>query len=257
MHRQTTTGASAPIGMSGIRIVLVDTNHPGNIGAVARAMKNMGLYELHLVRPKSFPHPEATARASGADDVLEAAHVHQDLDAAIAECGLVLGTSSRQRYLTWDLLEPREAAQRVAAAAVTGPVAVVFGSERYGMTNEELARCNALVTIPTGAEYASLNIAMAVQVVTYELWLAMRPGAPPMQPPEVRLASAQEMARLYEHVEQVLALIEFNDRNGGGQLMSRIRRLFNRAGLDQNEMNILRGILTAVQGKRRRAGGQE
>lgn len=237
-----------------IRIVLVDPNHPGNIGAVARAMKNMGFTELHLVRPKSFPHAEATARASGADDVLDAARVHEEFEDAIADCGLVVGTSSRQRHLTFDLIEPRECAQQVAQAAQVGNVAIVFGSEKYGLLNVELARCNRLVTIPTAAEYASLNLAMAVQVIVYELWLALRPGAPPQPTPEVPSATANEMTLLYEHFERVLDEIDFRDRTGGGHLMARIRRLFNRARLDQNEMNILRGILTAVQARRRAAG---
>ena len=157
-----------------IRVVLVDPNHPGNIGAVARAMKNMGLSELHLVRPKAFPHAEATARASGADDVVDAARVHEEFADAIADCGLVVGTSARQRHLPWDLVEPRECAQEIAAAAQVGNVAVVFGSEKYGLLNADLARCNRLVTIPTASEYASLNLAMAVQVIVYELWLSSR-----------------------------------------------------------------------------------
>jgi TrmH family RNA methyltransferase len=236
-----------------IRIVLVDPHHPGNIGATARAMKNMGLRELHLVRPKLFPHAEAVARASGADDILVAARVHEELEAAIADCGLVVGTSARQRHLPWDLTEPRECAARIVQDARAGQVAVVFGSERFGLTNEELARCNLLVTIPTSSEYSSLNLAMAVQVIAYEIWLAMRPGAPAATPREVPLASAAEMQRLYAHIETVLDEIDFRDRTGGGHLMARIRRLFNRAQLDQNEMNILRGILTAVQAKRRPA----
>jgi TrmH family RNA methyltransferase len=237
-----------------IRIVLVDPNHPGNIGAVARAMKNMGLTELHLVRPKSFPNADATARASGADDVLEAARVHEHFEDAIADCGLVVGTSARQRHLPWELVEPRECAAQIAQAGRSGGAAVVFGSERIGLTNVELARCNLLMTIPTDARYSSLNLAMAVQVIAYELWLVLRPEAPPPLPREVPLASAAEMTRLYEHIERVLEEIDFRDRTGGGHLMARIRRLFNRAQLDQNEMNILRGILTAVQARRRAAG---
>lgn len=236
-----------------IRIVLVDPAHPGNIGATARAMKNMGLSDLHLVRPRQFPSDEATARASGADDVLAAAQVHEDFASAIAQCGLVVGTSSRQRHLPWDLVEPRVAAEQIAQAARTGDVAVVFGSERVGLTNTELARCNMLVTIPTDERYSSLNLAMAVQVLAYEIWLAVRPGAPEPPPREVPLATAEEIARLYEHIETVLEEIDFRDRTGGGHLMARIRRLFNRAQLDQNEMNILRGILTAVQARRRPA----
>jgi TrmH family RNA methyltransferase len=239
-----------------IRIVLVDTNHPGNIGAVARAMKNMGLHELHLVRPKFFPNADASARASGADDILGAAHVHEEFADAIADCGLVVGTSARQRHLPWDLMEPRACAGQIVQASRSGDVAVVFGAERTGLTNVELARCNLLVTIPTSERYSSLNLAMAVQVIAYELWLLLRPEAPAPPPPDVPLATADEMSRLYEHIERVLEEIDFRDRTGGGHLMTRIRRLFNRAQLDQNEMNILRGILTAVQSRRRPAGRQ-
>ena len=236
-----------------IRIVLVDPAHPGNIGAVARAMKNMGLTELHLVRPRYFPNSEATARASGAEDVLNAARVHETFEDAIAQCGFVVGTSARSRHLSFDLVEPRECALQVAQAARTNDVAVVFGSERIGLTNTELARCNLLVTIPTNPDYSSLNLAMAVQVLAYEIWMQIRPEAPQQPALEVPLASGTEMSRLYEHIEQVLDYIDFRDRTGGGHLMARIRRLFNRARLDQNEMNILRGILTAVQARRRPA----
>jgi len=237
-----------------IRIVLVETSHAGNIGAAARAMKNMGLTELHLVKPQNFPNPEATARASGADDVLSNARVHRHFEDAIADCGLVVGTSARQRHLSWDLVEPRECAQQMVAAAKLRPVALVFGTERTGLTNAELSRCNLLVTIPTHPDYSSLNVAMAVQLLAYELWLQLRPGAPPPAQPDVPLSTAEEMSRLYRHLEDVLQEIDFQDRTGGGYLMARIRRLFNRAQLDQNEMNILRGILTAVQSKRRIAG---
>jgi TrmH family RNA methyltransferase len=236
-----------------ICIVLVDPAHPGNIGAVARAMKNMGLAQLRLVRPRYFPNSEATARASGADDVLSAARVYEEFEDAIADCGLVVGTSARLRHLSFDLIEPRECARQVVSAARVGNVALVFGSERVGLTNTELARCNVLVTIPTNPEYSSLNLAMAVQVLAYEIWLLTRPEAPQAQGLEVPLATATEMTRLYEHIQEVLDYIDFRDRNGGGHLMARIRRLFNRARLDQNEMNILRGILTAVQARRRPA----
>lgn len=239
-----------------IRVVLVNPTHPGNIGAAARAMKNMGLRELHLVKPELFPHADAAARASSALDVLETARVHEKFEDAIQDCGLVVGTSARQRHLPWELVEPRECAARIVQAGRGDHVAVVFGTERVGLTNEELARCNLLISIPTDPEYSSLNLSMAVQVVAYELWLAMRPGAPPPPEPDVPLATAEEMLRLYAHVEEVLEYIDFRDRTGSGQLMTRIRRLFNRAQLDQNEMNILRGILTAVQGRRRPAGGK-
>jgi len=239
-----------------IRIVLVDTNHPGNIGAVARAMKNMGLRDLRLVRPRLFPDAEATSRASGADDVLASARVHDDFAAAIADCSLVIGTSARSRHLPWDLVEPRDCAARAVESSATGNVALVFGSERFGLSNAELNRCNLLVTIPTHPDYSSLNIAMAVQVIAYEIWLLIRPGAPEPQPRDVPLATAGDMAKMYEHLERVLEEIDFRDRTGGENLMIRIRRLFNRAQVDQNEVNILRGILTAVQGKRRVAGSK-
>lgn len=237
-----------------IRVVLVKPTHPGNIGATARAMKNMGLRELHLVGELSPDDPEAVARASNADDVLRAARVHNELEAAISDCGLVVGTSARQRHLPWELVEPRDCAPRIVGAAAHSPVAVVFGNERTGLTNEELARCNLLISIPTDPAYSSLNLGMAVQVVAYELWLAMRPGAPAPFERDVPLATAEDLVRLYAHVEEVLEHIDFRDRTGGGHLMARIRRLFNRAQLDQNEVNILRGILTAVQARRRPAG---
>lgn len=240
-----------------IRIVLVEPQHPGNIGAVARAMKNMGLHELHLVDPALFPHAEAIARASGADDVLAGAIVHDRFDQAIADCGLIVGTSARQRHLPWSIVEPRECSQRIVQAARHETAAIIFGAERTGLTNAELDRCHLLMTIPTASEYSSLNLAMAVQVVAYELWLAARDGPPPPPQRDVPLATAEEVTRLYVHFEQVLEEIDFKDRTGGGHLMARIRRLFNRAQLDQNEMNILRGILTAVQAKRRAAGKRE
>jgi tRNA (cytidine32/uridine32-2'-O)-methyltransferase len=237
-----------------IRIVLVDTSHPGNIGAAARAMKNMGLTELHLVRPEQFPSAEATWRASGADHVLFSAKVHDRVEDAIADCGLVVGTSARIRHLQSDLVEPRECAARIVAESRVQPVALVFGPERNGLTNTELSLCNLLVTIPTHSDYSSLNLAMAVQVIAYEIWLQLRDAKPVAPENDAPLATGSEMARFYAHVEAVLDEIDFQDRTGGGHLMTRIRRLFNRAQLDQNEMNILRGILTAVQQKRRAAG---
>ena len=236
-----------------IRIVLVGPSHPGNIGSAARAMKTMGLDALWLVAPERFPATEATVMAAGADDVLQRAHVVTKLREAIADCGLIVGTTARGRHLPWRIVEPREAALEVAAAAPASEVAILFGNERTGLENSQLQLCHTLLTIPTGTFYTSLNLAMAVQVFAYELWLAGRPGAPGIAPREVPLASAAEMTRLYEHFEQVLEYIDFRDRTGGGHLMARIRRLFNRTLLDQNEMNILRGVLTAVQARRRPA----
>ena len=238
-----------------IRIVLVAPSHPGNIGAVARAMKNMALSELLLVNPKLFPHPEATARASGADDVLAAARVVGSLPEALAGCGFVVATTSRDRDQYFRVIDVREAALRLVTEARRAPAAVVFGAERTGLTNEELESAHALIRIPANPDYLSLNLAMAVQLVSYELFRARdapQLGQAAVEPP---LAGAQEMARLYAHFAQVLEEIDFRDRTESGtHLMSRIRRFLQRAELDQNEVNILRGILTAVQSRRRHAG---
>lgn len=237
-----------------IRIVLVGISHPGNIGSAARAMKTMGLTELGLVAPARHPAPEATALAAGAGDVLEAARVYPDVRSAVADCGLVVGSTARGRHLPWRVVEPREAAQEVVAASAASRVAILFGAERAGLSNEDLEQCQVLLSIPTEGDYASLNVAMAVQVVAYELLLARREGATAVAGTGVALASALEMERFYAHLEQVLGEIGFNDRTGEGHLMARLRRLFNRTVLDENEVHILRGILTSVQGRRRRAG---
>jgi tRNA (cytidine32/uridine32-2'-O)-methyltransferase len=242
-----------------IRIVLVETSHPGNIGAAARALKNMALDELVLVRPRQFPHPDALARASGADDVLTRARVVPDLPAALQDCGLVMATTARERDQNFRVLDARTAAQRLVAAAAVQPVAVVFGAERSGLTNEELNAAHALLRIPASSDYAALNLAMAVQIVAYEILCARiaaqsvpaRAPAAPLEP----LATPEEMERLYVHLAQVLEQIDFRDRTQRGtHLMNRLRRLLQRAELDTNEANILRGILTAVQQQRRRAG---
>jgi TrmH family RNA methyltransferase len=238
-----------------VNIVLVGTSHPGNIGSAARAMKNMGLDRLRLVAPERFPATEATVMAAGADAVLDRALVFPDVASAVADCGLVVGTTARSRHLPWRVVEPREAAREIAGASTTGEVAILFGAERMGLTNEDIERCQLLLTVPTGSNYGSLNVAMAVAIVAYEVLLASRgeEGAVAARG-GIPLASAVEMQRFYEHLERVLEEIEFRDRTGEGHLMARIRRLFNRAVLDQNEVNILRGILTSVQGRRRRAG---
>ncbi len=237
-----------------VNIVLVGLSHPGNIGSAARAMKNMGLERLRLVAPERFPATEATVRAAGADDVLQRARVFADVRSAVADCGLVVGTTGRARHLPWRVLEPRAAAREIASASATSEVAILFGAERTGLSNQDLEQCQWLLSIPTGAAYASLNVAMAVQIVAYEVLLATRDEPDAATAGGVPLASATEMEHLYGHLEQVLEEIDFRDRTGEGHLMARIRRLFNRTVLDQNEMNILRGILTSVQGKRRRAG---
>jgi TrmH family RNA methyltransferase len=239
-----------------IRIVLVAPSHPGNIGATARAMKNMALQQLVLVNPRLFPHPEADARASGADDVLGAARVVESLGAALAGCGFVAATTARDRDQYFRVADVRAAAARVIEAARLAPAAIVFGAERTGLTNEELESAHLLIRIPASEAYPSLNLAMAVQLVAYELFRARGAPAARSEPVAAPLATAEEMQRLYEHFASVLEEIDFRDRTASGtHLMSRIRRFLQRAELDHNEVNILRGILTAVQNRRRPAGG--
>jgi TrmH family RNA methyltransferase len=239
-----------------IRVVLVEPSHPGNIGAAARALKNMGLDSRVLVRPRQFPHAEATARASGAESVLAQARVVDTLAQAIADCGFIAATTSRVRDQNFRVLDVRAAAARIVQEAANGPVAVLFGAERTGLRNEDLEASHALIRIPVSDEYPSLNLAMAVQLVAYELLRATRePAAPPTR--SAPLASPEEMERLYVHLEEVFEEIDFRDRTQSGtNLMSRIRRFLQRAELDQNETNILRGVLTAVQNRRRTAGSR-
>jgi tRNA (cytidine32/uridine32-2'-O)-methyltransferase len=242
--------------LAAIRIVLVEPSHPGNIGAVARAMKNMALSELVLVRPKAFPHPEATARASGADDLLCRARIVDSVTEAVADVGFVAATTSRPRDQNFRSLDLHEAAQRIFDMSGRGPAAVLFGAERTGLTNEELALAHLLIRIPANPDYPSLNLAMAVQLTTYELFRAAgSPASPrPLSESPVPLAPGADLERFYAHLQQVMDEVDFKDRTAGGtNLMTRIRRLFQRCEMDQNEVNILRGILTSVQQKRRRA----
>ncbi|HYX74338.1 MAG TPA: RNA methyltransferase [Steroidobacteraceae bacterium] len=239
-----------------IRIVLVAPSHPGNVGAAARAMKNMALSTLVLVNPRQFPHPEANARASGAEDVLRAARVVPSLAEALAGCGYVAATTARDRDQYFRVIDVRAAASRLVAEAQRAPAAVIFGAERSGLSNEELDMAHALIRIPASPQYAALNLAMAVQLVTYELYRARGAATPVSLPLAAPLASTQELERLYAHFAEVLEEIDFRDRTQSGtHLMARIRRMLQRAEPDQNEVNILRGILTAVQNRRRRAGG--
>ncbi|HWQ95415.1 MAG TPA: tRNA (cytosine(32)/uridine(32)-2'-O)-methyltransferase TrmJ [Gammaproteobacteria bacterium] len=235
--------------LSNIHIVLVNTSHPGNIGACARAMKTMSLSGLYLVHPKVFPSAEATARASGADDLLAGAQVFETLDAALAGCGLVIGASARQRTIAWPELTPHECARQVIEQCARAPVALVFGREHSGLTNSELERCNALVRIPSNPDFSSLNIAAAVQILAYEIMLENLESAPEVPGDDAGPATAAEMEQLYTHLEQALTDIGFLDPANPRQLMRRLRRLFNRARLDKIEINILRGILTAAQRK--------
>ncbi len=231
-----------------IRIVLINTTHPGNIGATARAMKVMGLSSLHLVTPKIYPSAEATAMASGADDVLQHAVVHESLDSALAGCPLVLGTSARLRSLPMPMIDARRAANQALAESETHEVAVLFGRERYGLVNEEMQRCQFLVNIPSNPDYSSLNLAQAVQIIAYELRVAAQGFSDiSVQPPDWEPVDDQQMEGLFEHLERTLLDLRFLNPKQPKKLMMRLRRLFNRARPDQNEINILRGILKASQ----------
>lgn len=229
-----------------IRIVLVETSHPGNIGAAARAMKTMCLDRLVLVRPQAFPHPDASARASGAIDLLERAEVVDDLDAALAGCALVAGTSARPRKLGPVCLAPRECVAELMDVTPDQDVAVVFGRERTGLTNEELERCQIHLTIPANPDYASLNLAAAVQVVAYEFMLA-RGELPEPGAISVPLATADELEGLFAHLESAARDSGFLHPDRPRNLMRRLRLLFGRARPDQNEINILRGLLKALE----------
>jgi tRNA (cytidine32/uridine32-2'-O)-methyltransferase len=230
-----------------VRIVLIDPSHPGNIGSVARAMKNMALSDLVLVRPRSFPHAEAIALAAGADDILANARIVDTVAEAIAECGFIAGTTSRPRSYYWEFATPRDVAGRIVALPPDNRTALLFGSERYGLGTEDLNFCNVLVRIPANPEYCSLNLAMSVQLVAYEIFMAREQPRSQTQL-EMALAPSGDVEHFYAHLHEVLNDIDFEDRTG--HLMERLRRLFNRAQLDRNELNILRGILSAVQGRR-------
>lgn len=229
-----------------VRFVLCETSHPGNIGAAARAIKTMGFSELVLVDPLDFPSSEADARASGAVDVLANARVVATLQEAVADCRIVFGSSARRRKLRWPELNPRECAAQTLETAQTGPVAIVFGTERSGLSNEQMDLCNALVYIPANPDYSSLNLASAVQLIAYELHFALGDFQPP-QEPEFPPASGDDMERFYVHLQRVMIDSGFMDPDNPRQLARKLRRLFNRAHPDVNELGILRGVLAAAE----------
>lgn len=238
-----------PDNLRGVRIVLVGTTHPGNIGAAARAMKNMGLSQLHLVQPKLFPHAEASTRASGADDLLAMATVCRTLNEAVHDCALVVGTSARPRSIAWPELNIRECARSCVEHAPRGGAALVFGRERAGLSNTELDRCHFLTHIPCDPDFSSLNLAASVQVLSYELRMALEATAPirEFEDPHDQAAGAGEMEHFYEHLQETLIGLEFLDPQNPRHLMRRLRRLYNRVRLSHREINILRGILTACR----------
>jgi tRNA (cytidine32/uridine32-2'-O)-methyltransferase len=231
-----------------IRIVLVNTSHPGNIGSAARAMKTMGLSTLYLVSPLQFPDKKAIEMASWAEDVLEQAVIVPTLDEAIGDCHWVIGTSVRSRTIPWPVLTPKECAQKVLEQPPEANIAIVFGREQSGLTNEELHRCHYHLQIPSNPDYGSLNLAAAVQVVSYELFVAAQQSIKPVvwdYPPAPEVG----VEGLYQHLEQVLMKVDFLDPSNPRQLMARLRRLFQRTQLDVMELNILRGILAAIEKK--------
>jgi tRNA (cytidine32/uridine32-2'-O)-methyltransferase len=237
--------------LDSIRIVLVNTSHPGNIGGVARAMKNMGLGRLYLVAPKQFPDEQAQWRAASAGDVLETAVVCETLEEAIGDCQFVVGTSARGRRIPWPLLDPRRCAGEIGQASERGEqVAVLFGREDRGLTNDELKVCNLHLNIPTSEAYSSLNLAMAVQIVCYELRMLLSVDELPASSDagwDTPFSTRENMERFYTHLEQTLIDIDFLDPAAPRQLMVRLRRLYSRVRLDDMELNILRGILTQTQ----------
>ncbi|MDC9605318.1 tRNA (cytosine(32)/uridine(32)-2'-O)-methyltransferase TrmJ [Xenorhabdus griffiniae] len=237
--------------LENIRIILVETSHTGNMGSTARAMKTMGLTNLYLVNPLVQPDSHAIALSAGASDVIGNATIVNSLDEALAGCELVIGTSARSRTLSWPMVEPRECGERSVETASHSPVAIVFGRERVGLTNEELQKCNYHLYIPTNPEYGSLNLAMAVQLVSYEIRMAylaaqeLKEATSPEH--EVEYPPVEDMERFYQHLEQVLKESGFIRKAHPGQIMNKLRRLYTRARPETQELNILRGILTSME----------
>ena len=233
-----------------IRIVLCQTSHPGNIGSTARAMKTMGFKHLYLVNPDKYPNAQATAMAAGADDVLDGAIVTQTLSEALAGCGFAIGMSARKRYLSHETVDARTAALEASKIAPSQPVAFVFGTEMSGLTNAELDCCQLLAMIPANPEYSSLNLAMAVQLMCYELRMTAPEGALSLAASEP-LATNDELERFYAHLEETLLHIGYLNPNAPKKLFERMRRLYSRARLEKEEVNLLRGVLTLTKEPRK------
>lgn len=233
-----------------IRFTLIETSHPGNIGAAARAMRCMDFSDMVLVAPKFFPHPDALSRASGAEHVLNQARVYADLKPALGDSVFVVGTTARERSIGWPVLEPRPAAARIMARSKEGPVSILFGRESSGLTNTEVDMCQLLVRIPTGRHYTSLNLASAVQIMAYELFLCLGHNTETSTPQAVP-ADYASLDRFYRHLEQTLHDIDFiKSGNPPTKLMRKLTWMFNRMQPSSEEISILRGILTAAQSKR-------
>ncbi|HGF7184813.1 TPA: tRNA (cytosine(32)/uridine(32)-2'-O)-methyltransferase TrmJ [Vibrio cholerae] len=232
-----------------VKVVLVGTTHSGNIGSAARAMKVMGLSQMVLVDPQCQVDAQAIALAAGASEIALNAQIYPTLEAAVADCGLVVGTSARSRTLEWPMLEPRECGEKLISEANQHSVAMVFGRERTGLTNDELQLCHYHVCVPANPEYSSLNLAMAVQLLSYEVrmaYLALQQSSQSSTLQE-EYPRHQELERFYVHLEQVIMQTEFISAQQPGQVMNKLRRMFTRARPETQEINILRGILTSVQ----------
>jgi tRNA (cytidine32/uridine32-2'-O)-methyltransferase len=231
--------------LSNIRIVLINTFHPGNIGAAARAMKNMGLSQLWLVDPQEYPSAEADSRAAGAKDLLDSAHVVGTLEEAISDCQLVIGTSARSRTFDLPMLDARSCAEKAVAESAKGEIAIVFGRETMGMLNEEIQLCNFHVYIPANPEYPVLNVAQAIQLLCYEVWMAHESGK--VQASESDYPRQKEMELFYEHLETTLRATRFLIPQHEGRAMTKLKRYFNRTRPEKTELGMLRGILTSIE----------
>ncbi len=236
--------------LNSVKVVLVGTTHPGNIGATARAMKNMGILDLALVEPKEFPSDVATFRSKAAKDILEKASVHTSLEEAISECELVVGTSARGRTVPWPVLNPREAAEEMHKSSLNGKVAIVFGREDRGLTNEELGLCNFHVHIPSDPEYSSLNLSQAVQILAYEIRLSyLQDRHVNKEYWDVELANNEQTERLINHMDELMQEVDFYDVENPRKLLVRVRRFFKRSKIDVMEANIFRGLFATIQKK--------
>ena len=231
-----------------VKVVLVGTTHPGNIGAAARAIKNMGIFNLALVEPKEFPSDIAIYRSKAAKDILENAEIYESLEDAIAGCKLIVGTSARARSVPWPVFNPRDAAEEMLKISKQGNVAIVFGREDRGLTNDELGLCNFHVHIPSDPKYSSLNLSQAVQILAYEIRLAYsRDEVISEVKWDVDLANNEQTERLIDHMEELMQDVEFYDVENPRKLLLRVRRFFKRSKIDVMEANIFRGLFSAIQ----------
>lgn len=242
--------------LNNVKIVLVETSHTGNMGSAARAMKTMGLTNLCLVNPIIKPDSQSISLAAGASDIIKQAQIFSSLEQAVADCSLVIGTSARPRSLQWPNLTPKECGDKIIAeASHHAQVALVFGRERVGLTNDELQKCHFHVGIPANSDYSSLNLAMSVQVLCYEIRMSMLSTQDSLSHladqniNDTQYPKDEDIERFYQHLEQTLLQTGFINPNHPGQIMGRLRRLFTRARIEQQELNILRGILTSIDKK--------